>query len=167
MSDAELCDALRAGNPAALEAIHQRYGDELLRFVASRVNFEDAKDIVQDVFLYIFRRKSSIRDLRGYLYKIAQRKIVYWQSEIQHRRRDWLGGPRLTEGSGHEELRRDLQEFVAVSKLSESEHSVLHALYFDGLSVEETGQKFGLTPEAVYKRSSRAVKKLRELAATI
>ena len=55
-SDAALFDRLRAGDPAALEPLMERFASRVYR-VANGIcaSSADAEEVVQDVFLTLFR----------------------------------------------------------------------------------------------------------------
>lgn len=78
-SDAELIILLKAGNDAAFKEIFLRYDKPLYLYAYNKLgNKEEARDVVQDVFLWILNSKGNLNlktTLSGYLYKSVLNKI--------------------------------------------------------------------------------------------
>jgi len=78
-SDAELAALLRSGDDAAFKEIYQRYDKLLFLYAFSKLrNEEEAKDAVQDVFLWVLKNKDVLilkTTLSGYLYKSTLNRV--------------------------------------------------------------------------------------------
>lgn len=71
---------VRAGDPSALEVIFRQYGEPLLRFATRQLGSpEAAEDVVQEVFLGVWRARSGLV-LRGslttYLFQAVRHRIA-------------------------------------------------------------------------------------------
>jgi RNA polymerase sigma-70 factor (ECF subfamily) len=83
LSDKELFLLLRRGNHTAFKVIYERYASTLIQFAFSKTgNRDDAKDCVQDVFVWLWQAGRDIqiaegtRALEGYLKSAVKNKII-------------------------------------------------------------------------------------------
>lgn len=78
-SDAELAAFMRSGDDSAFKEIYQRYDKLLFLYAFNKLrNEEEAKDAVQDVFLWVLKNKDSLilkTTLSGYLYKSTLNRV--------------------------------------------------------------------------------------------
>lgn len=79
LADDDLADLLKSGNDAVFKEIYQRYDKLLFLYALKKLrNEEEAKDVVQDVFLWILKNRETLTlktTLSGYLYKSVLNKI--------------------------------------------------------------------------------------------
>ncbi|WP_298737974.1 RNA polymerase sigma-70 factor [uncultured Chitinophaga sp.] len=60
LSDQDLAALLREGDEAAFKAVYQQYWDKLLALAGRRLgNIDEAEDVVQDIFLHLWKRRES------------------------------------------------------------------------------------------------------------
>jgi len=82
LSDLELILLWQDGHEYAFDLIHRRYSVKLLSIAMHKTGDEDAaKEIVQDVFVVLFKNKAScdkISSLFAYLYVILKNRILDW-----------------------------------------------------------------------------------------
>lgn len=85
MTDKELIQKVHSGDKESLEAVIQKYYDEIYRFCLYLTGEEtDSYDIVQEVFLKFIRHVDSYRyqNLKGYLLIIARNSCYdYFRSK--------------------------------------------------------------------------------------
>jgi RNA polymerase sigma factor (sigma-70 family) len=164
------------------------YSRLLLNFISRRVRrFEDAEDIMQDVF-YQFARASDvinpIENTSAWLYRVARNKIIdhykkkkteplpaYYDDEeneyVIDEIADILFGEAETPETAY--LRSlILQEIsAAVNELPEEQRKVFVQTEIDGISVKELAEKTGVPVNTVLSRKHYAVlflrKRLKEL----
>lgn len=78
-SDSELVQAFRSGDEAAFREIYIRYDQLLFLYAYNKLkDQEEAKDAVQDVFLWLLKNRATFTvntTLAGYLYKATLNKI--------------------------------------------------------------------------------------------
>jgi len=81
-SDPELILLWQDGHEYAFDLIHRRYSVKLLGIAMQKTGDEDAaKEIVQDVFVTLFKNKAScdkISSLFAYLYVILKNRVLDW-----------------------------------------------------------------------------------------
>ncbi|MDD4193214.1 MAG: sigma-70 family RNA polymerase sigma factor, partial [Mangrovibacterium sp.] len=75
----DLVRKLRDGDSAAFDLLFEQYSSKLYYFVNKYLNQkEESEEIVQDVFLNLWKHKKEIRSgeaFKSYLYKIASNLI--------------------------------------------------------------------------------------------
>jgi RNA polymerase sigma-19 factor, ECF subfamily len=170
-------------SPATLEAEPRRREDrsrqfddlvrnhhlELVRHVNRRVHsWSDAKDIVQQIWLNLFRSTglSNITNLRAYLFKAARNSARDWNEKILVRQvyadEQPLRGPEL-EPSAEEvcEHRQDLECLLQqIGSLPPQCRMTLLLVRCEGLTLDEAAVRLGVKPESVKKSLQRAMKHL-------
>jgi RNA polymerase sigma-70 factor (ECF subfamily) len=78
-ADPDLILQLQQGDRKAFERIYGRYAPDLIDFAAGRVEYlEDARDIVQDVFISLWANREvvQITSLPAYLYGAVRYKLI-------------------------------------------------------------------------------------------
>ena len=185
--DQELLARLRAGDPAAIELLMTTYADRVFRLACGVTRNEaDAQEVVQDVFLTVFRKHASFEGrslVSSWIYRITmnaalnKRRGKRAQVEISldadlptyladgHREgdrayllADWSQTPEEEVLSG--ESRAVLTR--AVEGLPEHYRAVLILRDVEGLSNEEVAAAVGDTVSSVKSRLHRARMVVRE-----
>lgn len=177
LNEQELVDALRRGEDWAFETMVRAYGGRLLA-VARRYagNEEDARDIVQNVYLSAFRALGQFHGdakLSTWLHKIAVNTALM---KLRSRRRkpeqsieDLL--PSFIEDGHHvekftawtapadvliEKAQTRATVRACISQLPESYRTVLLLRDIDERSTQEVAEMLDITPTAVKVRLHRA-----------
>ena len=163
--------------PATVETLL----DPVYRFVRSRVPPEAVDDIVQETFVAASRGVPTF-DRRcpvwNWLIRIARNKIAefYRQKHRRHMLREALSALAPQDGCLLGALRQEVplpdelcqrEEFrvlarAAIDALGPEQRECLVARYYEDLSLEALGCRFGISPAAVNARLYRARKELRE-----
>lgn len=177
-----LVENIREGNEAALEELIQQYGGKVYYLALQYTrNAEDAEEVLQDVFLKIFRRISTFRDaarLSPWLYKIAvNTSLMKLREQRKHRvantvsLEDWMPGNadsgeiscelQLTDWSANAEsglMRKEVQETVrrAIEKLPKIYRTAVQLRDIDGFTLEEISDVLQISIPAVKSRLHRA-----------
>ncbi len=186
-ADAALFERLRAGDGAALELLMERFASRVYR-VAHGVtgNAADAEEVVQDVFLTLFRKAASFEGraaLGTWLYRIAVNTALNKRrgkrAQVEESLEEHL--PRFT-ADGHREgdrsfLLADWSQMPDEALLSEEGRGVVRAAIeclpahyravlmlrdVEELSSEEVAEIVGETVASVKSRLHRARQALRE-----
>jgi RNA polymerase sigma factor (sigma-70 family) len=162
-SEAELVEAAREGDEEAFGLLLGRYRDAVFGVAFHRLgDFEEARDVVQDVFVKVYLGLGSLRDPSAFarwLYRIADGTAT----DAARRRRQELpltGAEVAPDRTPEAEAAREVREMI--SRLSEPARLAVVVHYVNGYSHAEVAQFLGTTPEAVKMRLSRARKQLRE-----
>lgn len=150
LSDPELVKLLQEGSLDALGSLYDRYRQLVFRTaLAITGDYEAASDLLQDVFLRLFRFSNRVdpgRPLQPWLYRMTTNLAYTW---VKRDRRwlkpfeyftEWLAGPGKNLPHETVEYRDDwdrLQNAVAALPLSQRMVVVLY--YLNDLSLQEIG----------------------------
>ena len=174
LSDEELMRHARAGHQDAIAVLFDRY--HLLVFdVAVRIVRDpaEAEDVVQNVFLDVFRAMANFDSRKGIL-KVWILQYAYHRA--LHRKRhlvsnhfySWENLEAAVEiGSGRPSW-GELPETVRLAeqmleKLKPHQREVVEMTYYEGLTAEEIAGRLGESPHAVRHHLQRGVAALRKV----
>lgn len=181
LSDAELVDLLAAGNSHALEVVYDRYHRPVfslaLRMLGDR---EVAEELVQEVFLRIWRQAEKYSGRRG--------TLITWMLTITHnmaidelrkrQRRPTLdtspdqslvlaqirdNSPGIEEQSALQSLRETVR--AAMADLPIAQRQAIELAYYGGLSQREIASTLDQPLGTVKTRMRLAMMKLRDVLA--
>lgn len=186
--DVRLMLEVREGKAAAFEELVLRYQDRLLTVLEHLVgNHHQAEDLVQEVFLRVFRARKTYQPgakFCTWLFRIAHHVALNALRDQQRRREVSLESRRESKegditatqldqvvqaSSGAIPARQldraELREVVraALGRLNERQRMAVLLNKFEGMSYAEIGEVMGLSPAAVKALLSRARAALREV----
>lgn len=180
MTESELVAGLRNRDARSFEELISRFSEKVLH-LAMRLtrNEADAEEVVQEVFLSVFRRIELFEGkaaLSSWIYRItANTAFMRLRKRKQHAaismedvqpvvRESWTSGRSdeadTTYLSTRHELRAALQQ--AVERLPEEYRMIFVMRDVDGLSNEEVGDVLGMSVAAVKSRLHRSRLMLRK-----
>lgn len=174
--DDVLVARIQEGDHEAFERLFRSYYEELCAFVDAQIgDLEGADDIVQDVFLGLWRRRNDLNihsTVRAYLFGAARnesishrkrRKVRTEDDEKTRKRwervRTW-STTTPEEDLKRDELRRTIQESIAA--LPERRREVYTLSRQHGLTYDEIAQVMGISPKTVDNQMVEALKFLRK-----
>jgi RNA polymerase sigma-70 factor (ECF subfamily) len=184
LDEAALLQGLRAGDPAAFEALLRAHGGRVLavarRFLRSE---EDARDVVQEAFLQAFKALPGFEggaQLGTWLHRIAVNACLMKLRTRRRRPEEPLDGllPQFLEDGHHAVhpadwretpeallLREETRAYVreCIDRLPESYRTVLLLRDIEELDTAETARLLGLSENVVKVRLHRARQALRTL----
>lgn len=178
-SDEELMRSLVDGDLAAYEELVRRYQGRLFHFALRRLGDRGlAEDLVQETLLKLWRHRAGFRHgsrLSTWLFALClnlcrdhwrkarpesslERPEVALAAELQR-----LAQPQVD--ALDQAQRAELSERLlqALEQLPPVSAQLLKQRSAEGLTLEEAGQRLGLSPAAARAAASRSYKKLREL----
>lgn len=160
-----------AGDEDALSELYERYSALVygagVRYLGDR---ELAEDLVQDVFLSVWRSAGSFDPARAsfatWVYRITRNRAT----DLIRRRRARVrvvGEPFVETGGDDpaEELSRGFDVAAALSRLSPPQREVLDLAYFRGMSQSEISRHTGTPLGTVKSRTSAALRAMRDALA--
>lgn len=172
LSDEELTSYIRVGRHDALAILFDRY-HRLVFDVASRIVRDpgEAEEVVQTVFLDIFRAMANFDSRKGIL-KVWLLQFAYHRA--LHRKRHLVSNhfyrwenleAAIELGSGRP-LWGELPEAVRLAEqmlenLKPRQRQVVEMTYYEGLTAEEIARRLGESPHAVRHHLQRGVAALR------
>jgi RNA polymerase sigma-70 factor (ECF subfamily) len=172
-SDAELIDAVLAGDTDAFSGLVRRYQDTCTRFavrmLGSRV---DADDALQSAFMRAFRGLRSCKDpnrFGGWLYQIVINECRTYAS--RQRRRELRSPPaaeaieRAVAPGSDDEPDRDVGGHIerALGMLPTEQREAFLLKHVEELSYDEMSEMTGVSVPALKMRVKRACDGLRDL----
>lgn len=168
-TDESLLDCVKQGDEDAFTELYNRYWERLVTIAYFKLQHkEDAKEVVQELFMDIWNRKDRL-DIKHSFYtymagalkykiytKLAkdqkrQRQLQALQKEtVSHITEEWLS---------FEQLRNDLEK--AVLNLPEKCKLVFRLSREEGLSGRQIAKELNLSPKTVENHIARALQQLR------
>jgi len=175
-SDIELLHAIARSDEQALASLYDRYRvilfGLLMRILNSR---EEAEDVLQDVFLQVWRRASDFDELRGkpftWLVTLARSRAIDRLRTLTARSRAAAGSandPTEAVSDAVADTFRSEQRGIvsrALTQLPEEQKILLILAYFEGLTQCEIAKRLGAPLGTVKTRMRSGMIKLRELLA--
>ena len=148
-------------------ALWQEHKEALYYFILKRVHDEPtAKDISQEVLIKVYNfclSKSGVRNVRSWLYQIAQNAI------IDHYRKNKRNVPvesfSEAEDENEESASKEAAEFILpmINLLPEAYSTPLRMSDVDGTNLKDIAVELNLGLSAVKQRVSRGRKMLKEI----
>ena len=165
-SDAELVNRCRAGDPAAWDALVDRYA-RYVYAIATRVyrlGPEDAEDVFQEVFTRVFERLDTLRDgdaLRPWLAQTARNCAV----DTLRRSGREIAVDELPDESDEGLARLDeaLTVHAALDRLSPDCHEILDRFFCRDESYRTISADLDLPAGTIASRIARCLARLRDV----
>lgn len=168
----DIIERLRSGRKEAFQVIYDIYGRRMLAYCLHLTDSrEDAEDVVQDVFLNLWRTRKELKPvdtLRPYLFTAMRNRILnLWKTRLSSNLyNDYVKALQEPEHQrGFENLEyREFERMVAseMDKLPATQRRVVRMSRLDNLDVTEIAVELGLSVQTVRNALSSGLKALRE-----
>jgi RNA polymerase sigma-70 factor (ECF subfamily) len=176
--DVNLLHAIARGDEAALASLYDRYRvilfGLLVRILSSR---EEAEDILQEVFIQVWRRAADFDETRGkpftWLVTLARSRAIDRLRQLSARERVAQASAQESPGEASDAAgdtyRSEQKEIVtgALNQLPEEQRQTLLLAYFEGLTQSEIAKRLGAPLGTIKTRMRSGMIKLRELLGDI
>ena len=173
-ADVELLKAVARGDEQALAQIYDNYRVILFGLLVRILNSrEEAEDVLQEVFLQVWRRARDFDETRGkpftWLVTLARSRAIDRLRSLGARDRVAQASVREAaeevSDAARDTFRSEQRALVtsALSQLPEEQKRPLVLAYFDGLTQSEIAAKVGAPLGTVKTRMRAGMIKLREL----
>lgn len=173
-TDIEVLRAIAGGDEHALSALYDRYRlilfGLILRILHSQ---QEAEDVLQEVFLQVWRRASSFDETRGrpftWLVTLARSRAIDRLRSLGSRERTAQEAARAVPDSisdaADDAVKSEQGEIVreALRELPEEQRRTLLLAYFEGLTQSEIAERLNTPLGTVKTRMRSGMMKLREL----
>ncbi len=176
--DLQLIRSTLSGNDAAFSTLVQKYQKRVHALAWRKIgDFHHAEEITQDTFLQAYKKLSTLKNpnqFAGWLYVIANRLCLNWMRK-QKPAMQSLEGTSAAEAerfsythhvSEHRETEAAEHRSEIVKKLltrlPESERTVMTLYYLGEMSAKEIGKFLGVSVKTIHSRLHRARKRLEE-----
>lgn len=174
ISDHDLLKAIARSDEGALGSLYDRYKQILFGLLVRILNSrEEAEDVLQEVFIQVWRRASHYDERRG---KPFTWLVTVARSRAIDRLRALASRNRLAEAATTDEWEKvsdaDTDAFCAerseivkraLQQIPEEQRLTLRLAYFEGLSQSEIAKQLGTPLGTVKTRMRAGMLKLREL----
>ncbi|SHM74766.1 sigma-70 family RNA polymerase sigma factor [Chitinophaga sp. CF418] len=166
-----LFSAAKAEDSAAFKVLYQHYWKKLYISACKRVDPDEAKDIVQDVMLSLWRRKKEITvntedDLSRYLYTALRYRIIsyYAFSSSTVQIPEWFDQPVYSSFESSFDVRK-MKDLIdgEVDRMPERMQQIYHLSREQDLSVTDIATQLNLSEQTVRNQLSLAMKRLRAI----
>lgn len=178
-SDEELMRAVAQGNPTAYEELVGRFQGRVFHFALRRLGDRGlAEDITQETLLKVWRHRDSFKHgsrLSTWIFALCLNLCRdHWRRARPESSLERAEVSLAAEHSRHRKRQDDPSKQAADHELAERLMDALEQLppvsaellrsrSAEGLTLEEAGERLGLSPSAARAAASRAYKKLRTL----
>jgi RNA polymerase sigma-70 factor (ECF subfamily) len=173
-SDAELLRAVARGDEAALASLYDRYASILLGLLLRILHSRgEAEDVLQEVFLQVWRRAGDFDESRGrgftWLVTLARSRAIDRLRALDSRSRTATASAaepsELVSDASADAFRSEQREIVraALAQLTEEQRRTLLLAYEEGLTQTEIAERTGQPLGTVKTRTRSGLIKLREL----
>jgi RNA polymerase sigma-70 factor (ECF subfamily) len=176
VSDVELLHAVARGDEAALARLYDAYRVILFGLLVRILNSrEEAEDILQEVFVQVWRRAKDFDEKRGrpftWLVTLARSRAIDRLRQLGARQRLAIGAAQEQENTESfsdaltDSVRAEQQAVVrrALAELPEEQRTTLLLAYFDGLTQSEIATKLNAPLGTIKTRMRSGMIKLRAL----
>ena len=176
--DADLIQQTIDGDEQAFSKLVEKYQKQIHALAWQKIgDFHTAQEITQDTFLTAHQKLASLKHyncLSGWLYVIADRKCKNWhrKNKLSLKSLDDMDPIELEEVYYSEYMTHQREEAAnrkrralvqkLLSKLQESERTVVNLYYIAEMTCEDIAKFLGISPNAVRTRLHRARKRLKE-----
>ena len=166
-TDAELIDALNAGDVAAFDALYYRYRDRVARLALrfNEGNHADAMDVLQETFTYVYRKFPGFRltaSMTTFLYPVVRnlslairrkrrRVPVTYESILD------VPAPQVESDDARVE-----EIGTVIRSLPASQREVVLLRFVDGLTIDEIAATMKEPAGTVKSRLHHAIRALRQ-----
>lgn len=169
LSDDELADLIRGGNPAAFSEIYDRYWEELLRSAYRVLKDKDAcMDVLQEVFVWywIHREGLKLNAVKAYLLVAVKYQVANYIRSAKVRLKYVERTELLGVEESYEENLLEVKEFKAMlahftADLPERCREVFHLSRNEQLSNKDIAARLGISEKTVEMQITIALKRLR------
>jgi len=174
VTDISLLQAIARKDEPALAALYDRYRltlfGLLMRILNSR---EEAEDVLQEVFLQVWRRAADFDERRGrpftWLVTLTRSRAIDRLRQLNSRERLVSSDPEVVAFSlldpAQDAFRSEQRDLLAgaLAELSEEQRHTLTLAYFEGLTQSEIAARLSSPLGTVKTRMRSGMIKLREL----
>ena len=146
------------GDDSGLEALIQRYGNDLTLYIDGYLhNVHDAEDMMIEAFSYLIAKKPKIRDgcFRAYLYKAGRNLAI--RCAVKKRKQGCFSlenlpeepeGSLLVEETVRTAERNNILH-LCMEKINPAYREALYLVYFEGMRHAEAGTVMGKSEKQI------------------
>ena len=169
-TDQDLITAMKNGDQKAFEELYERYWPEVYSMIYRRVRDKEVtKDIVQDIFINLWRYRDRIiaeRSLAPWLNVIARKQAISWyrkQLSTKQREAQYQDGEVLVPSSSTELEAKELQDLLdrEIERMPVNMKQSFQLSRYENKSIREIASELCLSEQTVRNNISIALERLR------
>ena len=176
--DIELINRILSGDETAFVSLVNKYKKQVHALAWRKIgDFHIAEEITQDTFLKVYQKLSTLKNpnqFSGWLYVIATNQCRAWlrkkrieTESLDDTETEWVDTTAYSKYVAEEQAKVNVEaqrEVVKklLSKLKESERTVLTLYYFGEMTTEEISRFLGVSTSAIKLRLHRARQRLKK-----
>jgi RNA polymerase sigma-70 factor (ECF subfamily) len=166
LAEPTISERLVDGDERALEDGYRLYGSMVLRYLQRFVGTDDAEDLLQVVFLEVWRSRAKIDPslpIEGWLFGIARKRSI---DHLRRRRHDVVSVETVRDLVGEDgaefadKMAWSAEVQSALAGLSSDQREAITLSYFGGLSQREIAEHLGVPMGTVKARMARGMRAL-------
>lgn len=167
ISDQDLLIGIKKGEKDAFRELFERYTPQIYKFAYSYMkNKNDAEELVQIVFLKIWKKRSTIDsslNIKAYIFKITVNSIYDF---IRRKKTEYIFQNHIRQIQTDAEnntwntvVYRELQQnvLICVNKLPHQQQRIFHLSKMEGFTNDEIAIEMGLSKRTVENHLYRAI----------
>ena len=174
LDDAKLWNQIKSGERAGMETLYKKYTQELFRLGMSiKGDRSLVKDCIQEVFLKIWQYRHTIKatdNVKLYLFKCLSNKIYKEVGKDKKRcgnlTMDLAENLEIDDVEDLDSSQVNLVKRKKLLQILESlparQHEVIHLLYYENQSYEDTSVIMGINVQSVYTLAWKAIANLKK-----
>lgn len=170
MADEELFQLLQTGNEEAFKVLFERYQLRLFMEADNKLNnVADAHDIVQEVFISLWQKRTTINiqvSLKHYLLQIARYKcidVIRIRTTAEKHQQQYAYFKELAVvNNSIENLELGRHLHAAIDSIPAASQTAFKMMYQDQKSLKEIANEMGLSKFTVKNHIGNALKNLRK-----
>jgi RNA polymerase sigma-70 factor (ECF subfamily) len=172
---AYLMQQIARGDREAFSRFYDRYASLVFTLAVRLLGVRsEAEDLLQEVFLQVWRQANTYRQERGspeaWIITITRSRAIDKLRSLRRRDRSVVSAAEASRAEGDERLAREtmasearLTVHGALAGLPEAQRTVMELAYFDGLTQSEIAARLGEPLGTVKTRMRTAIERLRGL----
>lgn len=164
-----LLKEIKAGNNKAFKTFFDIHYDALLRFITSKhVAKEDAKDLIQKAFIYVWEHRHNIdinQSLRAYIFKIAYTRMLNHQRDRKKISLVDDVSNQQTKITPEDSIRaKELEQAIeeAISEMPEKRAAVFQLCFIEDFTYREAAETLEVTKKTIENHMGLAFKDMRK-----
>jgi len=170
--DYELVIGLRNNDPDAFKSLYSKYHAKVYNFCLKLIsNREEAKDIVQQVFIAIWEQRFQVQEdkpFEGYIFSIARhlvyhafkKQLLQYDAYEQIKNNDINALDITSEEISYNEVQSVLEKII--EKLPEKRKEIFRLHRFEGLSYHEIAKHLSISENTVDTQIRKGLQFIRE-----
>lgn len=169
-TDKELVDKIKQNDSGAFRLLFDRYFQVLLTVAINLLrDVNSAKDIVQEVFFQLWKKRATINilsNVEGYLKRATvNRSLTYIKSKKKVTTLEYAHNEASKQVEGQQLLEaQDVNEVIqaTLDQLPERCRTIFVMKRIEGMSLKEIAEKLDISPKTVENQITKALKVLKE-----